>query len=74
MHADIKNCMTLFYALYNVQVFILFLGAVHLLHNIPILKIFFVPLSLKTTRNNPTSSHNGLIKKFIYKTLVLKHN
>ena len=59
--------MTLFYALYNVQAFILFLGAVYLLHDIPILEIVFVPLSLKTTRNNPP--HIGQIQNFFFQNL-----
>jgi hypothetical protein len=42
--------------------------------NLPILKIFFIPRSLKTTRNNRSSPHNGPIKKFFTKILLFMHN
>ncbi len=37
------------------------------------LESFFVPLSLKTPRNNPTSPHNGPIKILFYKILIFQH-
>jgi hypothetical protein len=35
---------------------------------------FFVPLSLKATRNNRSSPHNGPIKNLFPKILIVKHN
>ncbi len=40
----------------------------------PRLETIFIPLSLKTTRNNPTSPHNGPIKIFFTKPLCIFKN
>ncbi len=37
----------------------------------PTLKLFFIPRSLKTTRNNRSSPHNGPIKIFLMKSYYL---
>ncbi len=36
--------------------------------------IFFILRSLKASRNDHTSPHDGPIKNFCYKTLIFKHN
>jgi hypothetical protein len=38
------------------------------------LEFFFSPRSLKTTRNNRSSPHNGHIKKNFPKILLFMHN
>jgi hypothetical protein len=39
--------------------------------NLAYLEIFFIPRSLKTTRNNRSSPHNGPIKKMFPLNLII---